>query len=588
MRKFIFFILLTGLVCKPIQSQEEISGQSDAKQFTFKTEYERGLPPNLFVNMQFDDKNGNGILEAEETAELKLSITNKGKGKAQGLKVKITDEKDDPEFQFEKEKEIKFLYPDQTIDINIPITAGFNLKSNEHKLKINVLEHFGYDMDPAYLVLNTLEYQKPELAFSGYEVIDVGEGTGAITEDGQIQPGEMVKLKVYIQNIGKNVAQNVTFIINSTDQNVYVENNKGIIGNIAVGEVKDFWITVSPNKRVGNMDNLPLFLTLTVDRNIGGIMDLQMPVAMNQKPPENNIVEVKADVEKLQKQVARFEYTSNKFTANVGKIKNIEQAPLSNCKRNNAVAVVIGIEKYTELPPAPYAANDAKIIADYFKNTLGIKQVVTFTNQEAKGFFFDDVFNPTYGELQKTIIKGQTDVFVFYSGHGIPSTNGEEIYLMPSDGKTERLSSQGYNMDKFYANLEDLGARNSIVFMDACFSGVSKQSEKIESENLLGMKAVKIKPKMREPWLTNPNFAVFNSSSSDEISLAFDQSETGLFTYYMCLGLRGEADTNKDKKITTGELEKYIQDNVVETSKKIAGQQTPQFNGNKDYVLVEY
>ena len=70
--------------------------------------------------------------------------------------------------------------------------------------------------------------------------------------------------------------------------------------------------------------------------------------------------------------------------------------------------------------------------------------------------------------------------------------------------------------------------------------------------------------------------------------MGFDPSQTGLFTYYLCVGLQGEADENRDHKITNGELSKYVSSKVQETSKKIFGIQTPQFNGNKDFILVEY
>ena len=74
----------------------------------------------------------------------------------------------------------------------------------------------------------------------------------------------------------------------------------------------------------------------------------------------------------------------------------------------------------------------------------------------------------------------------------------------------------------------------------------------------------------------------------NETSLCFDPSETGLFTYFLCAGLQGKADKNNDGKITTGELQNYIKNNVIEISTKIHGRQTPQFYGNKNVVLGEY
>jgi hypothetical protein len=585
MKKITYSILLLFL---PIFlfGQNIIEGRSSAKKINLEPKYEKGFPPNLFVDLSFEDANGNGIIESDESAELKLTIINKGKGKAQGLNVIIEDNIKDYSFTIDDKKKIYFINPDESVDVTIPIKAGFNVKTAEHKLKINVKEHFGYDMDPAILILNTLEYQKPNLVFSGLEIVDNGQNASAIVEDGQLQAGEMAQMKIVIQNVGQNISYNTKYSVYSTDNNIFIEKGQGSLGNLAIGEVKEFWINISPNKRVTSKEKLPVYLSLTNEKSLGQLKE-KLPIVLDQKPPQTKTLEVKADIEKLQKQVARFEYKSNKFTANIGTIKNIASVSPAKTVRKNAIAVIIGVENYSDLPPAPYAENDAEIMKKYFKTRLGVDKVVIFKDKEVSGFIFDDIFNPDYGELQKSILKGETDLFVFYSGHGVPSKDGEKIYLFPFDGKVERLESQGYDLNKFYQNLEALGAKSVTVFLDACFSGSSKASEKISTENLVATKGLRIEPKLVSPWRTNPNFSVFNSSAANETSLGFDPSQTGLFTYYMCVGLQGDADFNHDKKITNGELFDFVQSKVVETSKKIFGVQTPQFNGNRNMVLVE-
>jgi len=590
--KIILIILLTSSVpAMLVNAQKQVSGKSAVKNFQMEASFERGLPPNLFADLQFRDENGNGILEASETAELKLKLTNKGKGTAQGLMIMVTEQgtgNKNTNLKIEGKKQVNYIFPDQSVDITIPLSAGFYIGSAEHKLKISVLEHYGYDMDPAFLVLNTLEYQSPKMVFSGYEVVDYGEGTAAISEDGQIQPGEQVKVKVFVQNVGQNMARNVRYKVISRDQNVFVDGAEGKLDDMSIGEVKSFWITLSPNKRVNLNEDLPVYLHVEVDKSRGELLNFPIPLALNSAPPETEILHVKADMEKLERQVARFEYTSNKFTANVGRVINIRQLPPASTHRRNAVAVIFGVEDYDELPPAPYAENDANIMQEYFRELLGINKVVTYTSSQTRGLIFDDVFNPDYGELQKAVVKGETDLFVFYSGHGIPSKSGEQIYLFPSDGKVARLELQGYNLNNLYENLEKLRAKSVTVFLDACFSGASRQSEKIQTENLVAMKGIRVKPKLFQPWENNPTFSVITSSAAEETSLAFDASQTGLFTYYMCAGLQGNADLDKNKNITVGELFHYVRQEVMSTSRKISGIQTPELHGNPDLVLVEF
>ncbi len=591
MKKFLLLVCAC-LMLFPwrLKSQKVITGTSPVKAFTMQSLYERGLPPNLFAELQFSDENGNGILESEETAKLILILSNKGNGMAQGLEINVIEQltQDSALNIINSNRTVPYLFPDKSVELEFKLEADFNLKTAEHKFKISVLEHFGYDMDPAYLVLNTLEYQEPKLVFAGYDVVDYGEGTSYIIQDGQIQPGEWVKLKMLVQNIGNNIATNVKYKVECKDENIYLDETQGELQDIEVGEVKYFWLTVSPNKRIDPDKSLPLYVTFDLDRSIGGLKNYSVPIAMNHPPPAASILKVKTDWEKLQKQAARFIFSSNKFVTKIDSIINIREIPPSKTVRNEAVAIVFGIESYDELPPAPYAENDARLMKEYFQNCLGIKKVVVYNSKQARGLIFDDVFNPDYGELQKEIIRGQTDVFVYYSGHGIPSKEGEQLFLFPSDGKKERLELQGYNLSKLYENLEKIGARSVMVFLDACFSGASRQSEKIKPENLVAMKGIRIKPDLYKPWVDNPNFSVFTSSGPGETSLAFDISQTGLFTYYLCAGLQGNADSDKDRKITSGELSDYVRDQVTNISKKISGVQTPEFHGNENTILVEY
>jgi hypothetical protein len=584
-------VLLITAMCAsviPAVAQEQIKASSEPKDFKMQLTYKPGLPPNLFADLHFADDNGNGILEAEESAELKMTLTNKGSGRAQGLKIKLINIlNNDPALKVTGEREIQVLNPGKSVELIFQLKAGIDLKTAQQKFSINVSEYFGYDMDPAFLEFQTFEYQAPKLAFAGLNVIEEGEGTVALVKDGMIQPGEMVKVKITVQNIGQKAAKNVKYRVNTVDQNVLLTNAEGLLNDINIGEVKDFMITLSPNKRMDTKKGLPVFLSLSLEKDKGKLEYYQLPIALNQKPPETKILQIKANISDLLSQLPHFQIDSNRFTANFGKILNIREVSPAMTRQTDAVAVVFGIEKYMDYPQAPYAENDARIIKEYFKSRMGINNIVMYTSEQAKGLIFDDVFNPAYGELQKAIVKGQTNVFVFYSGHGIPSKDGQQIYLFPADGRIERLETQGYNLNRFYENLDSLGAKSVTIFLDACFTGSSRRSESISTENLVSMRGIRVLPKINQPWATNPNFSVFSSSGSGETSLSFDASQTGLFTYFLCVGLQGYADKNQDKLITQGELYQYIKEEVMNASRKISGVQTPEFHGNPDLVLVE-
>lgn len=574
-----------------LYGQKVISSQTKPTQLKMVPEFERTLPPNLYIDMEFADDNRNGILEAEEKSSLNLKISNKGKGLAQGVTVKITNQSNTTGLKLGKEVYITEIKPNGTKVIAIPIEAGWNVKTGESKILISVTEHFGFDVDPAYLVLNTLEYQKPNLVFSGLEIDDSGEGTASIVTDGKLQAGEQVRAKIIAQNTGNNIAKDVSYSLTSTDLNIFISNGNGNLGDINIGAIKEFWITITPNKRVITKESLPIYLTVTESKGVSelntGIKNFQLPISLNQRPALANVLTVKADVDKLRKQIARFEYNSEKYTAKIS-VKNIDVLPANITSRPNAVAIVIGVENYNNLPPARYAARDAEIMTQYFKEVLGVKEVITHTNKEVSGFFFDQIFDANIGKLAKLVSKGETEVFVYYSGHGLPEKDGKDVYLFPSDGSVERLETQGYSLNKLFDNLDKLHAKSVTVILDACFSGSSRVSNLYVSENISNTKGVVVRPRINQPWIYNPNFRVLSSSKDDQTSLGFDASETGLFTYYIAVGLQGEADLNGDKKITMKELFAFLSDKVVDTSKKIRGEQTPQLYGTDDEILVEF
>ncbi|MEI7527076.1 MAG: hypothetical protein WCJ95_22190, partial [Mariniphaga sp.] len=62
---FLFFMLFFST---SIFAQKTISGKSQPMRFKIDTEYKRGIPPNLYVSLSFEDSNNNGILEADESA----------------------------------------------------------------------------------------------------------------------------------------------------------------------------------------------------------------------------------------------------------------------------------------------------------------------------------------------------------------------------------------------------------------------------------------------------------------------------------------------------------------------------------------
>ena len=158
-------------------------------------------------------------------------------------------------------------------------------------------------------------------------------------------------------------------------------------------------------------------------------------------------------------------------------IADLDSLPDDVPIRPNSVAVIIGVEQYDFIPVAPYAARDAELVSRYFKALLGLERVIVHKNKDVSGFFFENLFNAEEGELARVIEKGKTDLYVYYSGHGIPAADGGDVYMLPVDSKMRLIEKQGYSLNTLFEQLDKLQAKSTTVFIDACFSGLGKYSQ---------------------------------------------------------------------------------------------------------------
>lgn len=148
--------------------------------------------------------------------------------------------------------------------------------------------------------------------------------------------------------------------------------------------------------------------------------------------------------------------------------------------------------------------------------------------------------------LQKMVSLATEDdiVVMFFSGHGVKG--GFVCY----DGFL-------YYSD-IYSAMGACKSRNKMIFADACFSGAMRQKENSSSQNGNSHKT--------------SNVMLFLSCRSNEKSIETPKMTNGFFTYALQHGLRGGADTNKDRIITAKELFDYVS---VKVKKESGNRQHP-------------
>ena len=600
MMKRYLYILAVLVLCGLSNTAIAQSVTSEVITFSIEDVSELFMPPELYVDIDFDDDNNNKILEAQESGIIRLTLNNKG-GKSDDVSVSVNPVRPYKGLSFNTRLTKTSVESDGATTLEFPISAGIDIPTDSLEFAIKVSEPLGYDID-ATLMLSTYEYQKAKMSLQGVSIIDAGKGLRPLNgnPDYKVQKGEVVKAIVTLQNIGHGEANNVRYTISTSNPNVYlmtesgtVNSLSGSIDNFLAGEAKEIAFRLSANNNYQHVEEyLPIYITVHEDKGYGDIASSIIPIPLGTTPAKPNIVDIQGERDKLfAQQQTKVYSSSNRISSNI-KIRDISIAPAGDPIYKNAIAIVIGAEKNSYgVAPAPYAARDAQVMAKYFETSMGIQDVQLITNEQVTGNALSDFFDPSFGYLKNSVKPGQTDVFVYYSGHGMPdiSDNGtQDVYLFPYDARKELVKNRGYSLNKLYADLNNLNAKSVTVILDACFSGSSRQTVSYQSENISNAKAVRITmPELsNRPWDTNPNFRLFTSSSGEQTSLGYDQAQSGLFTYFLAVGLQGEADSNDDGIIMIEELVTYVTDSVSREAKNIrGGAQTPEFFGNRNMVI---
>ena len=245
-------------------------------------------------------------------------------------------------------------------------------------------------------------------------------------------------------------------------------------------------------------------------------------------------------------------------------------------EKPNAIALVVGVEDYELTASAKYAEADVKKFQSYAVQNLGIKprNVITIFGRDATE---RGVLLAIRKKLLRSIRSDQSDVYVFFAGHGLASDNGEKMYLLPYDGSPELLDDTAILRDRLFSDIASANPRSVTVFLDTCYSGTTRGTDMLIASRPIAIKAL-------EQSIPD-NFTVMTAAAGDQTAKPLEEAKHGMFSYFLMKGMEGEADTNQDNKITAGELHQYVQQNVVQQS---SGSQTPELQGDAERVLVRF
>jgi uncharacterized caspase-like protein len=240
-------------------------------------------------------------------------------------------------------------------------------------------------------------------------------------------------------------------------------------------------------------------------------------------------------------------------------------------------ALIIGVEKYDDLPAATYAEGDAATAADFVR-ALGVpaRNVVTLTGSHATR-------SGMVKQLENWLVKNTDEtstVYFYFSGHGAPDPTTGQAYLVPFDGDPQYLAETAYPLKRLYEKLGALKAKRTIVMVDSCFSGAGGRSVLAKGSRPL---VNNVDTGFRSA--ADGKISVLTASGANQISGTNEASGHGLFTYYLFNGLNGAAKDGAGL-VTLQSLYDYLKPKVMDDARRANRDQTPELESPPSAALT--
>lgn len=534
-------------------------------------------PAHLTTELSFSEPSGKNMLYAGDGGVLKVVIKNSGKGAAKNVRADIRLENDIKGFNLQAtEINVGKIDPGSEVIKTLQIsTIEDDLQSAEARIRVDVVEQYGFDADPVAISFKTKELTPPDL-----KVVDVGienSSGGNI-----IHPTEIVEITARIQNKGQGDAREVSANIKPGENVFFTGDSKKEfdIGNLDPGKFKDIKFSIYTNKKA---TGVPLSIDLSEKRKrYDRAEPLSLAFNKPQKLTKDIIVTAKDDSRK----------TDIPDVANLS--VDIDNPPLTKVKNPDAIAVVIGNKNYMnkDVPTADYAISDAEVMKEYLVKTMGFREGNIIYKTDITFAEFREIFGTESnhkGSLYNYIKQGKSDVFIYYSGHGTYNTQDvkdkKSVYFLPVDASPNAVTLNGYPLEVFYNNLskikQELLPRKMTVVIDFCFSGGSEKG--------MLLKGSMIYVEVENPLMTLPDTVVFTSASGSQISSWYPEKRHSMFTYFFLKAIKDKVEKGSGE-LSIKDIESYVKDEVPYAARRLHNGrlQTPEVIGNRSSVFLKY
>lgn len=242
-------------------------------------------------------------------------------------------------------------------------------------------------------------------------------------------------------------------------------------------------------------------------------------------------------------------------------------------------ALSVGVNEYDHERPLFGAVADAVDIGKA-ATAMGAKRVTVLLDREATR----ERIQTELAAMLRDARQGDTLIFS-YAGHG--AQEADAAPLDESDGRDEAFLLSGFDRnnaatrnanrlldDDIYLWLKQAGAKGvKIMFVaDACHSGAMTRT--VDGDDRMGTpnpdlppeSALPSKPDIGEDDLGHVTFFSATEESRTSPEVTIEGVRRGALSFAFARGIEGAADADRDRKLTRGELGRYVRRSVRQIS----------------------
>jgi hypothetical protein len=212
-------------------------------------------------------------------------------------------------------------------------------------------------------------------------------------------------------------------------------------------------------------------------------------------------------------------------------------------EKNFKVALLVGIGDYdpsiTGIPELNFPVADIRTVATTLK-LQGYTPII-LTDRQATAARIRQQLKYMADEVET----GKGTAIFYFSGHGFRI--GGENFLATYDTTLDQLASQGLAVSEVQKLLAATGAKQRVLFIDACRNDPTAKS--ITAGRPF------------EQFEDSEGLRILYSTGPGKVSYEDEALQQGVFSYYVAKGLRGDA-AGPDGMITFDDLRNWVSDNM--------------------------